>query len=178
MASPNIRTTQEIPKVESRSKALITITGVIGGYDPLTQNLADVLGGAQFIGNVSKITLPNKRGMQDRRELNAANFGEIMEIVPGLVDFEGMRWTNVITYQQDFLQACGFQGGLSTDYQSYPMLFILTLPAPNPFLTRTLLINKAWIVNNPYEFSVEDKDDLRITQEIDIRCASIQPFNI
>lgn len=171
-----VRTTVEIPKVESRSKALITLEGSLGGYNPLTESTQDALSRLVEIGNVTKITMPTKRGAAERRELNARTFGEIKEIVPGLVDFEGFRLNNVITYKETFLQACGFTGGQSLDNQAYPMLFVLTLPSPEPdrFPVRTLLLEKTWILDNPYEFSVEEKDDLRIVQDIELRIGKIR----
>jgi hypothetical protein len=177
------RTTIDIPKVESRSKALITLEGSYGGYNPLTQTIQQALSNLVLIGNVSKISMPIKRGAVERRELNASNIqtaAQILEIVPGLVDFEGFRLNNIVTYQEDFLEACGFFGGRRLEYQSYPMLFVLTLPSPEPsvFPVRTFLIDKAWILDNPYEFSVEEKEDLRITQEVELRLASITEVQI
>lgn len=171
-----VRTSIEIPKVESRSKALITLEGSLGGYNPLTESTQDALSRLVEIGNVTKITLPTKRGATERRELNARTFAQIKEIVPGLSDFEGFRLNNVITYKETFLQACGFTGGHSTDFQSFPMLFVLTLPSPEPdrFPVRTLLLEKAWILDNPFEFSVEEKDDLRIMQDIELRIGNIR----
>jgi len=175
-----VRTTREIPKVEARSKALITLEGSYGGYNPLTENVQTAMSRLQEIGNVTKITIPTKRGASERRELKASTFGEIKEILPGLVDFEGLRLNNVITYKESFLQACGFTGGHALDYQSYPMLFVLTLPSPEPdkFPIRTLLLEGSWILDNPYEFSVEEKDDLRITQDIELRIARIREVTI
>ena len=171
-----VRSTREIPKVEARSKALITLEGSYGGYNPLTESTQDALSRLQEIGNVTKITLPTNRGASDRRELNARTYGEIKEIIPGLVDFDGLRLNNIITYKETFLQACGFVGGHSLDYQSYPMLYVLTLPSPEPdkFPVRTLMLEGSWMLNNPFEFSVEEKDDLRITQDIELRIARIR----
>ena len=175
-----VRTTVEIPKQEARSKALITLEVSYGGYNPLTETASEALTRLVEVGNVTKITIPTNRGASERRELNARNFAEIKEIMPGLVDFEGIKLNNVITYKETFLQACGFQGGQSTHYQSYPCLFVITLPSPEPdrFPVRTLMLEKAWILNNPYEFSVEEKDDLRITQDIEIRCANIREVTV
>ena len=175
-----VRTTIEIPKVEARSKALITLEGSLGGYNPLTESTQDALSRLVEIGNLTKITIPTKRGAIDRRELNARTFGQIKEIVPGLVDFDGIRLSNIITYKETFLQACGFVGGHTNDYQAYPMLFVLTLPSPEPskFPVRTLLLEQAWILDNPYEFSVEEKDDLRIVQDIELKVGRIREVTI
>jgi hypothetical protein len=171
-----VRTTVEIPKVESRSKALITLEGSLGGYNPLTETAQDALSRLVEIGNVTKITIPTSRGAVERRELKASTFGRIKEIVPGLVDFSDVDLENVITYKENFLQACGFAGGQSLDYQAFPMLFVITLPSPEPsvFPVRTLMLEKCWLLDNPWEFSVEEKDDLRIKQSIKIKIGNIR----
>lgn len=175
-----VRTTVEIPKVEARSRALITLEGSLGGYNPLTESAQDALSRLVEIGNVTKITLPTKRGAVERRELNARTFGQIKEIVPGLVDFDDAKLENVITYKETFLQACGFVGGQALDYQAYPMLFVVTLPSPEPdkFPVRTLLLEKCWILDNPYEFGVEEKDDLRIKQDISLKIGNIREVTV
>jgi hypothetical protein len=175
-----VRTTVEIPKHDARSKALITLEVSQGGYNPLTESVQDALSRLVEVGNVTKITIPTKRGASERRELKASNFGEIKEIIPGLIDQDGIRLNNVITYKETFLQACGFVGGHSLDYQSYPCLFVLTLPSPEPdkFPVRTLMFEKTWILDNPYEFSVEEKDNLQIVQDIELRVGKIREVKI
>lgn len=180
MANLTPRNALQTPLVEARSKALITLETTYAGYNPLTTSPADALNSLQFVGNVEKIMLPNKRGASERRELNSATVAEIKEIIPGLVDFEGMEFQNVITYGQDFLSACGFTGGIGTDWQAFPLIFVLTLPTPDAsvFPVQTFMITKAWILNNPYQWDVTEKVDLRITQRVEIRAANIIPITI
>lgn len=168
-----IRQTLEVAKHIARSKALITIYGTEGGYNP--KDGIPSLSSLKFIGNVTSIDIPVNRGSAERRELNAANFGRIIEIVPGLVDFDGFKLNHVVTYKETFLEACGFRGHV-LDYQAYPMLFLFKLPTPDAdqFPERTLIAETAWLKNNPLMFSVEEKDDLRITQEVSIAISNLR----
>lgn len=171
-----IRQVLEIPKHIARSKALITIYGTEGGYDP--KNGIPTLSSLKFIGNVTNIEIPVNRGSAERRELNAANFGRIIEIVPGLVDFDGFQLNSVVTYKETFLEACGFKGH-ALDFQAFPMLFLFRLPTPDPdqFPERTLVAESCWIKNNPLMFSVEEKDDLRISQQVSIAVGQIREIS-
>jgi len=180
MATLTPRDTLQIPITEARSKALVTLEGSYSGYNPLTTSITQALSNLQYIGNVEKIMLPNKRGASERRELKASTYAQIKEIIPGLVDFEGAELQNVITYGQDFLQACGFTGGIGTDWQAFPMLLVLTLPSPDItiFPVLTFMCTKCWILNNPYQWDVTEKNDLRITQRIELRMANIIPLSI
>jgi len=174
-----IRTALEIPKHIARSKALTTIYGVLGGYDP-SQGTPDFTNSPlTYIGNVTSIEIPANRGSVERRELNAANLGRIVEIVPGLVDFEGVQLNHIVTYAATFLEASGFVGHVS-DFQAYPMLYLLRLPSPNPaeYPERNLILEDVWIKNNPLMFSVEDKDDLRITQQVTLAVGNVREIII
>lgn len=168
-----IRQTLEVPKHIARSKALITIYGTEGGYDP--KNGIPTLSNLKFIGNVTSLEIPVNRGSSERRQLNTANFGRIEEIIPGLVDFDGFQLNHIVTYKETFLEACGFQGHV-LDFQAFPMLFLFRLPTPDPdqFPVRTLVAESCWMKNNPLMFSVEEKDDLRITQQVSIAVGQIR----
>ncbi len=175
-----IRTTVEIAKHLARSKALITIYGTEGGYDP-NAGTPTISGsnGLKLLGGVTSLTLPVNRGSSERRELNAANFARIEEIIPGLVDFEGAKLNHIVTYKETFLQRCGFDD-LALDIQAYPMLFLLTLPTPNPsqFPALAVILEGVTIKTNPLEFSVEEKEDLRITQAVDLHIAKVRLLKI
>ncbi len=163
----------EVPRSISRSKALITLYG--GHYDPTQgQNAASQLGSMFFIGNVTSIEIPVNRGSAERRELNASTLGQILEIVPGLVDFEGITLNHVVTYQSTFMEACQF-GGHNLSYQSVPLFLVFVLPTPNASFApvKNLLLESVWIKGNPLTFSVEDKDDLRITQAVPLAVGNI-----
>ncbi len=172
MADLTPRTFLEIPKHQARSKALITIYGTYGGYDPSGQfpDLSSLV----LIGNVTSVDVPVNRGSSERRELRADTLGAILEQVPGLVDYEGFTLNHVVTYKATFLEACGFLGH-SLEYEAYPMLFMLVLPSPNlsQYPEKRLIIEKAWIKANPLLFSVEDKDDLKITQAVTLAVSRI-----
>jgi len=176
-----IRTSPQIPAHLARSKALVTIMGTIGGYDP--QQGFPSLSSFGFIGDVVSVEIPVNRGGTERRELNYSTLGAILEMVPGLVDFEGLTFKRIITYGQaaltqgggTMLEICGFDGP-TLDYQSFPMAFMLRLPSPNPayFPERRVILDKVWFQKNPLMFSVEDKDDLRIIQEVTCLCGAIR----
>ena len=177
-----VRSTVSVPSHIARSKALCTLSGTIGGYDG-SAGIPSSFPALEFIANVTSITIPTNRGSAERRELNAANWGRIIEILPGLVDFEGLEMNNVVTYGATFAQACGLDasaaGGdnsFELDIQSFPMLFQIDLPTPNAALypPRTLMLLPAWIKTNPINFSVEEKDDLRIVQTISLAVGRIR----
>ncbi len=176
-----VRGNVAVPKHLARSKALTSIYATLGGYDP--EDGFPSLSALKFIGDVTEVTIPVNRGGTERRELNYQNLGAILEMVPGLVDFEGLTFKRVVTYGQasesraggTMLEVCGFDGP-TLDYQTHPMLFMLKLPSPNlaRFPERRILLDKVWFQKNPLMFSVEDKNDLRIIQEVSAMCGSIR----
>ncbi len=170
----SIQTLLQAPKTVSRSKALIDIYGTEGGYDPAG---GYTLNNLIYIGGITKLMLPIERGAAEFRELNATNFGRIIEQVPGLVSFDNVSLRSVVTYKGTFMERCGFQGHV-LDYQSYPMLFLLDLPTPNAarYPARQLIIEGAVFLNNPLEWSVEEKEDLRIVQDIRLAISNIREF--
>jgi hypothetical protein len=167
-----LRQQLEIPKTNTRLKSLIKCFVSFGGYDP-SQGIP-ALSGLQFLSALTKVEFPVNRGAVERRELNFDNLGKILEMVPGLVDFDGARMTYIWQYQASFLEACGF-GGHTLEFQTRPLLFLLQLPSPNPDVVpeKNILLLDCWLKKNPAEFSVEDKDDLRIRQEVDIAVGGI-----
>jgi hypothetical protein len=169
----------QIPLTDTRNKALITLECIYGGYNPLTTSPAAALstGTLVTVGTLQTLSLHTKRGYSERRALNAATFGQILEGMPGLVDYDGCKLNNIITYGADFLQACGYAGGFTDDYQAYPQLFFLTLPTPDAsvYPVITLMLEKCWFLSNPYEFDVTRKDDLRMTQDVDLGITRITP---
>ncbi len=184
-----IVTGMQIANHVARSKALVSVFATIGGYDPIDSagNLQDFDFSAKlgYIGGCTSLSLPVNRGSAERRELNADNFGRIEEIIPGLVDFEGAKLNNVMTQKGTFLQKIGFDGlsaglgeGIMLDLQSFPMAFMLALPTPNAskFPKLAVFLTQVIIKTNPMEFSVEEKDDLRIVQAIDLHIGRVRIF--
>ena len=159
-----------VPDSIARSKALISLYGTFGGYSILsgTPNLSGTQGLA-FIANLTKITLPMKKGSSERRMLSVQTYGMIQEIVQGLTDYEGMEVHNVVTYGGGFLESCGF-GGHDLNYVPKSMLFLFKLPSPDTSLypELTLVSENTQIKTNPLEFSVQEKDNLQITQVIEL----------
>lgn len=172
-----IRNVLEPAKTLARSRALTTIYGTLGGYDP--SGGIPALSSLVFIGGVSKLMVPINRGTAEFRELNASTFGRILEQVPGLVDLDTVTLQSVITYGGTFLERCGFQGHM-LDFQAYPMLFLLDLPTPNKskFPARQLILEGAIIKKNPIEFGVDNKEDLRILQEIELAVSNVREIII
>ena len=168
----SLRQTLEIPKTNSRLKSLIKTYCSFGGYDPSlgTPDLSSL----QFLAALEKLEFPVKRGAHERRELNSDTLGKILEMVPGLVDFEGCKMTYIWQYAASFLEACGF-GGHTLEYQTRPMLFLLQLPSPNPTAIppKNILLLDCWLKDNPAEFAVDDKDDLRIKQVVELAVGGI-----
>lgn len=173
MATPFKRT--EIPFTQSRLKSLIKIKGTYGGYQPSIVGNTSLpnLSSLDLIGAVTKVTVDVKRGAAERRELNYDTMGKILEMVPGLVDFD-VKFSYVWLYQASFMEACGF-GGHTLEYQTRPMLFALQLPSPDPAVVpvKNILLVDCWLKANPATFDVESKDDLRIVQEVDVACGGI-----
>ncbi len=163
----------EVPRHIARSKALITLYA--GQYDPTAnQSAANQLGNMFHVGNVTSVEVPINRGATERRQLDSSTFGQILEMIPGLVDFEGFQLNNIVTYQATFFEAMQF-GGHNLVYQSVPLFMVFVLPTPNPSFApaKTLLFENVWIKNNPLMFSVEEKDDLRITQQVTLAVGNI-----
>jgi len=171
MATPFKR--QEIPFTQSRLASLIKIRGTFGGYVPDPATRFPTLSGLPLIGALQKVTVDVTRGAKDRRELNYDTYGNIIEMVPGLVDFD-IKFEYVWLYQASFLEACGF-GGHTLEFQTRPMLFQLELPSPanSGIPTKTIVLSDCWLKGNPGTFDVTQKDDLRIVQSIDIACGGI-----
>lgn len=173
MATPVLR--NEIPFTQSRLKSLIKVFGTFGGYqvDQSGNGALPNLSGLELIGAITKVDVKVNRGATERRELNFDTKGKILEMVPGLVDFE-VSFNYVMLYRAGFMEACGFAGH-TLEYQTRPMLFALQLPSPTPDSVppKTILLVDCWLKNNPVMFDVESKDDLRIVQSIDIACGGI-----
>ncbi len=93
--------------------------------------------------------------------------------VPTLASFD-VTFTSVMTYQATFLEACGFAGG-EIRYQTRPIAFALILPSPTPdtIPNKVLILRGCQLKDNPMKFDVEQKDDLRIIQEVPVACAGI-----
>jgi hypothetical protein len=173
MATPVLRT--EIPFTTARLKSLVKVFGTYGGYqvDPSGAGSLPNLSALDLIGAITQLTVDVKRGAQERRELNFDTAGKILEMVPGLVDFE-VSLNYVYLYRASFMEACGFAGH-TLEFQTRPMLFSLLLPSPNPATVppKSLLLVDCWLKSNPIMFDVEGKDDLRIIQKVDIACGGI-----
>ncbi len=173
MATPFLRT--EIPFTQSRLKSLIKVFGTYGGYqpDPSGQGTLPNLSALDLLGAITKVEVKVNRGAAERRELNYDGMGRILEMVPGLVDFE-VDFNYVWLYRASFMEACGFAGH-TLEFQTRPMLFALQLPSPNPSTVppKSLLLVDCWLKNNPAMFDVESKDDLRIVQSVSVACGGI-----
>ena len=173
MATPFLR--NEIPFTQSRLKSLIKIFGTYGGYqvDPAGATVLPNLSGLTLIGAVTKVEVDVKRGATERRELNYDTMGKILEMIPGLVDYD-VKFNYVWLYKSTFMEACGFAGH-TLEYQTRPMLFALQLPSPNPASVppKSLLLVDCWLKSNPAVFDVESKDDLRIVQNVDVACGGV-----
>jgi hypothetical protein len=173
MATPFLRT--EIPFTQSRLKSLIKVYGTYGGYQPsLTGNTTlPSLSSLSLIGAVTKVEVKTTRGATERRELNYDNMAKILEMVPGLVDYD-VNFSYVWLYQASFMEACGFAGH-TLEYQTRPMLFALQLPTPDPAVIapKTILLLDCWLKGNPATFDVEEKNDLRIVQSVEIACGGL-----
>lgn len=175
MATPVPFKRDEIPYTQARLKSLIKIYATFGGYqpDPNDPTAVPTLAQMKLIGAVTKVDYKNPRNAAERRELNYDTFAEIQEMVPGLGSFE-VSFTSIMTYAQTFMEACGFDG---TDirFQTRPLAFALILPSPTPDVipSKVLILRGSWLKDNPVSFSVEEKDDLRIIQEVPIACAGV-----
>jgi hypothetical protein len=167
-----LRTTLEIPKTNSRLKSLIKVFVSFGGYDP-SGELPD-FSTLTFLAALESLEFPIKRGAAERRELNTDNLGKILEMVPGLVDFDGCKMTYIWQYASSFMEAVGF-GGQNLEYQTRPLMFFLQLPSPNPSVIppRNIILLDCWMKDNPSMFSVAEKDDLRIKQEVNIAVGGV-----
>jgi hypothetical protein len=173
MATPFLRT--EIPFTQSRLKSLIKVFGTFGGYqvDPSGAGSLPNLSALDLIGAITKVEVKTNRGAAERRELNYDGMGRILEMVPGLVDFD-VSFNYVWLYRASFMEACGFAGH-TLEFQTRPMLFALQLPSPNPATVppKSLLLVDCWLKGNPAMFDVESRDDLRIVQSVDVACGGI-----
>jgi hypothetical protein len=173
MATPFLR--NEIPFTQSRLKSLIKIFGTYGGYqvDPAGNSVLPNVSGVELIGAITKVEVSVKRGAAERRELNYDTMGKILEMIPGLVDYD-VKFNYVWLYKASFMEACGFAGH-TLEYQTRPMLFSLQLPSPNPSTVKpkSILLVDCWLKSNPANFDVETKDDLRIVQSVDVACGGI-----
>ena len=177
LPSPSPFLRSEIPYTQSRLKSLIKVFGTYGGYQvditgdgpgTLTQ-----LPPMSLIGAITSVSVSPKRNATERRELNYDTMAKILEMVPGLVDFE-VKFKAVWLYRASFMEACGF-AGMTLEYQTRPMIFSLQLPSPDPSSVppRSILLLDCWLKANPAMFEVENKDDLRIVQEVDVACGGL-----
>lgn len=166
----------ETPDTQSRLRSLVSVHVSYGGYQ-IDQN-SD--GGAPtslppwtLIGGLTKANIDITRGATPRRELNPDTMGSIIEQVPGLVDYK-VNFEYVYLYKASFLEACGF-AGTDLKFQTRPLMFMLTFPSPDPATipVKTLLLTDCWLGNNPISMGVDNKDDLRIIQSIDINVAGV-----
>lgn len=177
MASPTTMPylRNEIPFTQSRLKSLIKVFGTFGGYevDPAGATVLPNLSNMALIGAITKVEVKTNRGAAERRELNYDTMGKILEMIPGLVDYE-VDFNYVMLYKSSFMEACGFAGH-TLEYQTRPMLFALQLPTPNPASVppKSILLVDCWLKNNPITFDVESKDDLRIVQSVSVACGGI-----
>ena len=166
----------EIPATTARLASLVQVQCSYGGYIPdLTQPNGFSAGSINWalVGGLQKATANTTRDAHERRELNYVNMGKIIEMVPGLVTFD-VKFEYIYLYQASFLEACGFAGH-TLEYQTRPLLFSLTLPSPNPSVIpyKTIVLLDCWIKDNPVEWQLTQKDDLRITQSVNIACGGI-----
>ena len=169
---PELR--NEIPFTQSRLKSLIKIKVSYGGYK------TDILGGPPvmppltLIGALTQAEVKVMRGAAERRELNYDTMGKIIEMVPGLVTYD-VKFKYVWLYAASFMEACGFAGH-TLEYQTRPLMFELTLPSPDPAVLpeKKIQLLDCWLKDNPGTWDVEQKDDLRIVQDIDLACGGIR----
>lgn len=166
---------EEIPITQSRNKSLIKVFATFGGYIPDPSDPANVpdLSSMAQIGSVARVMVNPTRNAAERRELNTDTLGQILEMIPGLTSFE-VTMSYIYLYRASFMEAVGFAGH-SLEFNSRPILFALQMPSPTPdtIPEKTLLLRDCWLKANPIEFNVEEKDDLRITQEVGMACGGI-----
>lgn len=164
---------QEIPFTQTRLASLIKIKGSYKGYIPDGNRIPTDMGDQRFIGAVTKVKVDVNRGATERRELNFDTYGNIIEMVPGLVSFD-VSFDRVWLYESSMLEACGF-GGHTLEFQTRPMLFQLLLPRPanSSVPDKTIVLVDCWLKDNPATWSVDNKDDLRIVQTVNIACGGI-----
>jgi len=165
----------EIPYTQARNKSLIKVFVTYGGYtpDPNDPTNLPTLSSLSLIGSITTVDLKTTRAAAERRELNFDNAGEILEMIPGLASFEvSFKYVNL--YRASFMEALGIAGH-ELKYNTRPFLFALQLPSPVPdqLPPKTLLLRDCWLLDNPLNFDVEAKDDLRIIQEVPVACGGI-----
>lgn len=160
-----------------RDKSLIKIFATYGGYvpDPGNPQALPSLSGLTLVGGVSKIKMlgSERAGSSEVRILDYDMVDTIQEILPGLSSPK-LELEYIVSYQQTFLEAIGF-GGLAVKLVTRPMLFMFVLPSPNPNTVpyKTVVTAGVQVMGNPLDFSVEEKQDLRIQQDITLVPASI-----
>ncbi len=171
MANTVIRS--EIPYTQARLASLIKVRGSLGGYVPDGNRIPSLGNQMQLLGAVTKVKVDVTRGSAERRELNYDTYGNIIEMVPGLVSFD-VAFDRVWLYEASMLEACGF-GGHTLEFQTRPMLFQLLLPRPanSTVPDKTIVLVDCWLKDNPATWSVDNKDDLRIVQTVNIACGGI-----
>lgn len=168
----------QTPFTLARLKNLVTINVTYSGYDPLVYSGQGTLPQLTEIGALEKVEVKVSRGAKERRELRVdANgmSGRIIEMVPGLVDFE-VSFQYVWLYQASFMEACGF-GGHDLEYQTKPLLFQLDMPAPasSKVPVKSLILKDCWLKDNPATFDVSaGKDDLRMIQSVTVACGGVE----
>lgn len=165
----------EIPYTQARLKSLIKVFCTYGGYQPDPNDPTNLpsLSALQLIGSVTTVDVKTTRGAVERRELNFDNAADILEMIPGLASFE-VSFKAVALYRASFMEAVGFAGH-ELRWNTRPILFALQLPSPVPdqLPPKTLLLRDCWLLDNPMNFDVEAKDDLRIIQEVPVACGGI-----
>ena len=167
----DLRKILEPPKTLTRMKHLADVYVSFGGYDP-SQGTPD-FAALTYLTALTRVGISIKRGAKERRELNSANLGKIIEMIPGLVDFEGCELSYIWQYKQgSLIEACGF-GGTTLEYQTQPLFLLIVFPAPNAADVRKIVLSDVWFKENPIEVSVEDKDDLRLVQKVPIAVGGI-----
>ena len=174
MPTPQKR--EETPFTQARLKSLIKVFCTFGGYQPDPNDPSNVpqLSELALVGSVTKVSVGTTRQAAERRELNFDTAGQIQEMIPGLESFD-IKMTHIVLYRQSFMEACGFAGH-ELRYNTRPILFALQLPSPTPgtLPPKTLLLRDCWIKGNPFDFSVEEKDDLRIVQTVPIHVGGLR----
>ncbi len=173
----------EIVKTNTRLRNYVRVYYTKGGYDPTTSIASVLTGNLEFFAALEKISFPQARGNSERRELNfdftstdpiafAQGNGGIIEAIPGLVDADGASLTFIWQYKASVLERLGFNGH-TLESQTRPVLFLLDLPAPTAADERQIVIPQVWLKQNPIEFGVENKDDLRIRQQVNVACQGV-----
>ncbi len=165
----------EIPFTQARLKSLIKIYVTYSGYqpDPNDPTAVPSLSTMSLLGAVTKITVKNPRGAQERRELNYDTAAEIQEMIPGLPTFD-VSIQNIMTYAASFLEGCGFAGG-ELRFQTRPVALALVLPSPTPTTIppKIVFLRGVWLGDNASDFSVQEAGDLRIIQDTPLHCAGL-----